>query len=250
MDNRRVKKLIRNAMTSSMEVKTTAISEPDWNELIVDHLNYSRTKRQRQRKWTRLTAMAAVVIVLTFTSLIILTSVDEIIAGNFNFIEAIRNLGRNVEIDEIQEKIDYPTDIEKSINTYATYEDFLGENPVIDYFKADYLDPGYELYSIELTREAMGNTIYVMYSNNQIRRMYAIRGYFENKEVSQSHVWSFPNSDHKTVVVDDVTVDLYTRSEVNHAMFEINGVEFIIEFYETGNGFIENTVRNLKVYGR
>jgi hypothetical protein len=251
MDSRRVKKLIREGLTVEVDVKTTAVSVPDWNGLLVDHLNYSRNKRLRQRKLIKLAAMAAVVIVLTFTSFIILTSVDEIIAGNFNFLDAIRNLGKDFQIDEIQESIDYSVPAERSVDTYYSYVEFLDSNPIIDYFKAEYVEPGFELHSIVLMRELWGNSIYIMYENKEIHSMYAIEGRFENSEVDQSHVWSFPNSEHEVIEVDDITVDVYRHSpRIYNAMFQIRGVQFLMQYSDYSEGFLENTVRNLKVYGR
>ena len=250
MFNSRVKKLIREFMTADYDNRPYSESEPDWNNLLIEHLNNSRIKREKRKKWTRFTAMATVVIVLTFASLIVLTSIDEITAGNFNLIEAIRNLGKGVEINEIQEKMDYSTTIEKTIKTYNTYAEMLEENPIIDYFKADYIEPGFNIKSIELTREVQGNTFYILYYNTEINDMFAIRGYFQNNDVDQSHVWAYPNSEHKVVTIDNIVVDIFISSTTNHAEFKINGVSFIIEYHELSDRFIENTIRNIKVYGR
>jgi len=251
MFNSRVKKLIRESMTADIGNGSASMDQPDWNGLLVEHLNQSREKRERKRKWTKLSAMTVSILVLAFTFLILLTSVDEIIAGDFNFIEAIKKLGTDFKIDEIQESIDYSIPVEKSVDTYYSYIEFLGSNPIIDYFKAEYVEPGFELHSIVLTRELWGNSIYIMYQNKEINSMYAIEGRFENSEVDQSHVWSFPNSEHEVIEVDDITVDVYRHSpRIYNAMFQIRGVQFLMQYSGYSEGFLENTVRNLKVYGR
>ncbi|HRX42791.1 MAG TPA: hypothetical protein P5315_08445 [Clostridia bacterium] len=250
-NGRRVKKLIRESMAADRAVQGMDIAEPDWNSLLIDHLNLTRQKREQKRRWTKLSVMTVSILVLAFTFLILLTSVDEIVAGNFNFLDAIRNLGTDFQIDEIQESIDYSAPAERSVDTYYSYFEFLGSNPIIDYFKPEYVESGFELHSIVLTRELWGNSIYIMYENKEINSMYAIEGRFENPEVDQSHVWSFPNSSHEVIEVDDISVDVYRHSsKMYNAMFKIRDVQFLIEYHNVFEGFLENTVRNLKVYGR
>lgn len=250
MRNRRIKKLIRESLATGENTIQNNELETDWNELLVSHLNNVRQRKINRKKRSKYALLTASLLIVMFATLLVITSIDEIKAGNFNIIDAIKNMSENTEVDQISKRDAFPSLTEKTITTYGSYKEMFEKNEIIAYFKTDFAEPDFKIKSLEVTREGKGNTILVYYYRKEPIDMYSIQGYFENHSMQQSEHLTHPGLKFHSVIVDGIVVDLYTSQELNFAHFKKNDIAFIVEYHKLSDDFIENLVRNIKVYGK
>ena len=250
MFDKRVRNLIRKSMASEASSSQPDTFEPDWNGLLVEHLTKVRQKHRNKRRVIKAFAVAAAMILLTFSSLIVITSLDEIRAGDFNIIDAIRNLGNGIETRDLQQNRKFPGTEEKTFDLFSSYSEFIDKYPTDDYFKPMYVADGYILQSIEYTRKKAGITLLLRYYNGDIPDMYTIKGYFKNPDIEQSSHTVYPSSEHIYFDIDGIQVVLHKSSYFNVLVFEKSGVEFTVEYIKMTEDFPENLIRSIEIYGR
>jgi hypothetical protein len=242
--------IIRSSLKANYTSSENVLFKPDWNEILIMHISRERERKLKKRKLVRAVSTVTALIVMTFLSLIFLTSLDEIKAGNFNIYDAIRDLGKTIDITDIYYESQAIEMGKKEFSQYDKYSEFLLEHPLTTYYKGSFAEIGYEVESIQLAEYYEGKTIYSIFKNEITKNMFSISGFIKNPKVDTSTHTVYPSSEHSIREVDGIMVDFYEAEFGDFAIFTKDGIEFTMEYYKLPNEHIDYIISGLRVYGK